>query len=206
MYFIGITGGIGAGKSEVLNYIREHYSCEIYLADEAAHLVKRPGTPVYRELVALLGQEVLGADGEIDKAAMAGKIFAAPELLEQVNGLIHPAVKEYLLERLEAAKAAGEKEFFFVEAALLIECGYLALVDEMWYIYADESVRRDRLRRTRGYDEQRISRIMAKQLSENAFRENCDFVIDNSGSFEETRRQIDGRLAQIRRRQKLSGG
>lgn len=206
MYFIGITGGIGAGKSEVLKFIRGHYSCEIYLADEAAHLVKRPGTPVYRELVALLGQEVLGADGEIDKAAMAGKIFAAPELLEQVNGLIHPAVKEYLLERLEAAKAAGEKEFFFVEAALLIECGYLALVDEMWYIYADESVRRDRLRHTRGYDEARISRIMAKQLSENAFRENCDFVIDNSGSFEETRRQIDGRLAEIRRRQKLSGG
>lgn len=201
MYFIGITGGIGAGKSEVLKFIREHYSCEIYLADEAAHLVKRPGTPVYGELVRLLGQEVLAPDRQIDRAAMAGKIFAAPELLEQVNGLIHPAVKKYLLERLEAAKAAGEKEFFFVEAALLIECGYLALVDEMWYIYADESVRRDRLRRTRGYDEERISRIMAKQLSEKVFRENCDFVIENSGSFEESRRQIDGRLAEIRSRQ-----
>lgn len=194
MYFIGITGGIGAGKSEVLKFIREHYSCEIYLADEAAHLVKRPGTPVYGELVRLLGQEVLAPDGQIDRAAMAGKIFAAPELLEQVNGLIHPAVKKYLLERLEAAKAAGEKEFFFVEAALLIECGYLALVDEMWYIYADEAVRRNRLKLSRGYSDEKISRIMSSQLSEEAFRKNCDFVIDNSGDFGQTIRQITQKL------------
>ena len=201
MRFIGITGGIGAGKSEILHYIGERYKCEIYLADEVAHLVKQPGTRGYEELVKLLGTDAVAADGQIDKAVMADKIFARPELLEQVNGIIHPAVREYLLQRLELARNKGETELFFVEAALLIECGYLALVDEMWYIYADESVRRDRLRRTRGYDEERISRIMAKQLSEKVFRENCDFVIENSGSFEESRRQIDGRLAEIRSRQ-----
>ena len=197
MYFIGITGGIGAGKSEVLNYIRAHYNCEIYLADEVAHLVKQPGTPAYRELVGLLGEDVLDADGRIDKNAMAGKIFASSGLLEQVNGIIHPAVKKFLLERLEEAKKAGEAAFFFVEAALLIEGGYLALVDEMWYIYADEAVRRERLRRARGYEEERISRIMSKQLSEEAFRENCDFVIDNSGDFQDTCRQIDARLEML---------
>ena len=195
MYFIGITGGIGAGKSEVLNYIRQHYNCEIYLADEVAHLVKRPGTPAYKKLIKLLGQDIVCVDGQIDKAAMAGKIFASPKLLEQVNGIIHPAVKEFLLERLEKAKTAGETALFFVEAALLIEGGYLALVDEMWYIYADEVVRRERLRRTRGYSEEKISQIMSKQLTDNIFRENCDFVIDNSGSFQETRRQIEEKLA-----------
>lgn len=197
MRFIGITGGIGAGKSEILHYIGEHYKCEIYLADEVAHLVKQPGTRGYQELVKLLGTDAVAADGQIDKAVMADKIFARPELLEQVNEIIHPAVREYLLERLEHARSAGEAELFFVEAALLIECGYLALVDEMWYIYADEEIRRERLQRTRGYSEEKISQIMSRQLSEDSFRKNCDFVIDNSGSLADTYRQIDARLSAL---------
>lgn len=147
LLFIGITGGIGAGKSEILSYIRKHYKCEIYLADEVAHEVKRPGTECYRALVDLLGKEIINPDGQIDKARMAEKIFADASLLEKVNQLIHPAVKVYLLEHLEKARAAGEVELFFVEAALLIECGYGELVDEMWYIYADEQVRRERLKK-----------------------------------------------------------
>ncbi len=194
MRFIGITGGVGAGKSEILRYIGEHYKCEIYLADEVAHLVKQPGSRGYQELVKLLGTDAVAADGQIDRAVMADKIFARPRLLEQVNEIIHPAVREYLLERLELARSKGERELFFVEAALLIECGYLALVDEMWYIYADEEIRRERLRRTRGYSEEKISQIMSRQLSEESFRKNCDFVIDNSGSLTDTCRQIDERL------------
>ena len=194
MRFIGITGGVGAGKSEILGYIRKNYSCEIYLADEVAHLVKQPGTGCYDALIELLGQDVTDESGQIDKGTMADKIFANPALLEQVNGIIHPAVRKFLLERLAEAKAAGETELFFVEAALLIEGGYLALVDEMWYIYADEAVRRERLRASRGYSEEKIARIMSSQLTEEQFRENCDFIIDNSGSFEETCRQIEKKL------------
>ena len=101
MRFIGITGGVGAGKSEILDYIRKHYSCEIYLADQVAHLVKQPGTKAYQALLSLLGQDVAGRDGLIDKGLMADRIFADPSLLEKVNGIIHPAVKAFLLERLE---------------------------------------------------------------------------------------------------------
>ncbi len=194
MRFIGITGGVGSGKSEILGYIGKNYKCEIYLADEAAHLVKQPGTKAYETLLALLGRDIAGADGQIDKGVMADRIFADPDLLEQVNGIIHPAVKEFLLEKLDAARKAGQTEFFFVEAALLIEGGYLALVDEMWYIYADEQVRRERLRASRGYSQEKIARIMASQLTEAQFRESCDFVIDNSGDFAGTCRQIDARL------------
>lgn len=93
MRFIGITGGVGAGKTEILKYIGQHYKCEIYLADQIGHKVKEPGTEGYRALVALLGEEILAADGQIDKPAMAAKIFADPALLEQVNAIIHPAVK-----------------------------------------------------------------------------------------------------------------
>ncbi len=103
-------------------------------------------------------------------------------------------MKEFLLERLEAARSSGEAELFFVEAALLIEAGYGGLVDEMWYVYADEEVRRERLRRDRGYSTERIDNVLRRQLSEEAFREGCDFVIDNSGSLEESCRQIDRKL------------
>ncbi|MCM1192258.1 MAG: dephospho-CoA kinase [Butyrivibrio sp.] len=192
--FIGITGGIGAGKSEILQYIGKHYNCEIYLADSIAHAVKEPGTDCFRKLVALLGEDITGPDGRIDRSRMAEKIFFDGKLLEQVNGILHPAVKSYLLERLEQARQQGRTELFFVEAALLIECGYGALVDEMWYIYADRETRQKRLRQSRGYSGERIDGIMASQLSEEQFRENCDFVIDNSGTLAESFAQIDRKL------------
>lgn len=194
MKFIGITGGVGAGKSKILQFIKKHYKCEIYLADEAAHLVKLPGTECYRALVELLGTDILAVDGQIDKPLMADRIFKDPELLQSVNDIIHPAVREYLLQKYEEAKHRGEVELFFVEAALLIECGYGELVDEMWYIYAEESVRYARLADTRGYSGEKIRQIMGRQLSEEDFRGKSDFIIDNSGSFEETCRQIVKKL------------
>ena len=194
MKFIGITGGIGAGKSELLKYIQKHYKCRIYLADEVAHLVKEPGTACFGRLVELLGEDVVGGDGHIDRAVMAGRIFADGALLQRVNEILHPAVRDFLLERLEEAERLGDVELFFVEAALLIEAGYGSLVDEMWYVHADEEVRRDWRRQRRGYSGKRIDNIIRRQLSEDIFRKNCDFVIDNSGSLEESCRQIDKKL------------
>ena len=83
----------------------------------------------------------------------------------------------------------------------LIEGGYLALVDEMWYIYADEAIRRQRLSASRGYSEEKIARIMSSQLGEAQFRESCDFVIDNSGELAESCRQIDRRLSGLKCRE-----
>lgn len=192
--FIGITGGIGAGKSELLKYIGKHYKCEIYLADQVAHEVEKPGSECFRKLLELLGEDIAGPDGQIDKKRMAERIFSDGALLEQVNGIIHPAVKQYLLGRLEEARRQGKTELFFVEAALLIEDGYGALTDEMWYVYADEGSRRRRLSKSRGYSEERIDSIMANQLSEEQFGEGCDFVIDNSGTPAESFAQIDRKL------------
>ena len=192
--FIGITGGIGAGKSEILKYIRKHYKCEIWLADEVAHLVKLRGTPCYEALVKLLGENVVAEDGEIDKAKMADKIFSDETVLEQVNAIVHPAVQTFILDKLSAARENPEVELFFVEAALLIEAGYGELVDEMWYIYADEEVRRARLKASRGYSDAKITNIMLQQLTEEHFRKSCDFVIDNSGLLISSYRQIDKKL------------
>lgn len=194
MRLIGITGGVGAGKSSILEYIRVHYRCRIYLADEVAHEVKKPGQPCYQALVALLGQEILEENGEIHKGRMAEKIFQDASLLEQVNAIVHPAVQAYLLERIREAREDGGVELFFIEAALLIECGYRSIVDEMWYIYTREEVRRRRLEESRGYSEEKIDRIMSSQLTEKEFRSGSDFVIDNSGTPEESFRQIRVKL------------
>lgn len=194
MRLIGITGGVGAGKTTVLEYIRAHYRCRIYLADEVAHVVKEPGKPCYQALVSLLGREILEEDGRIHKGRMAERIFRDEGLLEQVNAIVHPAVRDYLLEKIGEARREGQVELFFIEAALLIECGYGEIVDEMWYIHASEEARRKRLAESRGYSPEKIEQIMENQLTETEFREGSDFVIDNSGAPEESYRQIRGRL------------
>ena len=195
MRLIGVTGGVGAGKSSILSYIQKHYKCRIYLADEVAHLVKEKGENCYKHLVELLGEEVLESEsGQIDKKKMAAMIFQDEELLEKVNDIVHPEVRIYLEKRVEEAKNNPEIELLFIEAALLIEAGYKDMVDEMWYIYAEESVRRKRLKESRGYTDEKISQIMEAQLSEEEFRSGCDFVIDNSGSLRKSYKQIKNKL------------
>jgi dephospho-CoA kinase len=103
-------------------------------------------------------------------------------------------VKDYLLEKLEEAKRSGKVKLFFVEAALLIECGYGELVDEMWYVHARKSVRRKRLKESRGYSDEKIDQIMKAQLSEEAFRKGSDFVIDNGGELTDACSAIDEHL------------
>ena len=134
------------------------------------------------------------SDGQIDRGKMAEKIFADETVLQKVNGIIHPAVKRYLLEHLETAGKRGDVELFFVEAALLIEAGYGELVDEMWYIYATEEVRRERLKLSRGYSDEKVNRILSSQLSDEEFRKNCSFIIDNSGELTDSFKQIDEKL------------
>lgn len=191
MQIIGITGGIGAGKSRVLQYIKEHYNCRIILADDVGNEVKLPGKICYNELVELLGDDILDEEGYIQKDKMAARIFSDKGLLAKVNAIIHPAVQSFILEAIEYEKKEKRLDFFFLEAALLIECGYGAHVDEMWYIHADEEVRRQRLKENRHYSDEKITSIMNGQLAEAEFRKHCQVVIDNSKDLEETQKQID---------------
>lgn len=201
MKIIGVTGGVGSGKTELLHYIEKNYRCRILLADEAAHEVMQKGGRIYEPLVALLGSSVLDSSGEINRKEMAARIFSQEELLGRVNALIHPAVREFILEAVaeEREKAAAGAEdavdYFFLEAALLIECGYRSVVDEMWYIYCDLAVRRERLKKSRGYSDGKIDSILSSQLTEAEFRSGSDVVIDNSGNLEDAYRQIREALA-----------
>lgn len=196
MKVIGITGGIGSGKSEVLAYLREHTRCRVIIADRLAHELEEPEGVCYGRIVALLGREILGADGRIDKAKMAGKIFGSAKLLAQVNAIVHPAVKEEIMAAIEAERAAGRVDYLFIEAALLIEEGYGQIVDEMWYIHVDEQTRRERLKRSRGYSDGKIDSIIKEQLAEAEFYRHCSTVIDNSGTLQSTFGQIDQKLGE----------
>lgn len=194
MKVIGITGGVGSGKTALLNYIRENYNCEVIFADEAAHRVEEPGQKCYEKLVDLLTPCILNSDGTIDRKKMAEAIFKNEGLLEEVNGIVHPAVKQYILEEIATQKKLQKLDFLFIEAALLIEDGYLNIVDELWYIYANEEVRRVRLKDSRNYSDEKINAIMEAQLSEQEFRNACSVVIDNSGSLEDSFQQIDRKV------------
>lgn len=194
MKTIGITGGVGSGKTALISYIRGKYNCRIILADEAAHKIKEPGQVCYDRLVALLTEEVLAKDGTIDNQKMAARIFASKELLQQVDDIIHPAVKELIQHSIEEERTLNRYDFLFIEAALLIEGGYLEILDEIWYIYAGEEIRRERLRVSRGYSEDKMDAIMSSQLSEEEFRKHCSVVIDNSGVPELAYKQIDRKL------------
>ena len=194
MRLIGITGGVGAGKSEILSFIKKNYNCEIYLADQVAHKIKEKGEICYQPLVELLGEDVLDSDGEINKGKMASIIFADEEILKKVNEIVHPGVKEYILTKMKEAKEKGVVDLFFIEAALLIEAGYQDMVDELWYIYAKKEVRVKRLQDNRGYSLEKIEQIMNSQLAEEVFFKTCDFVIDNSGEIEDSYKQIRNKL------------
>lgn len=194
MKIIGITGGVGCGKSEVIRYIMKNYNCFVIFADDLAKQLQEKGNICYDKIVRLLGEEILMEDGEINKAQMAAKIFADEKLLDKVNDIIHPAVKEFILAQIENYHNKGGIDFFIIEAALLIECGYGKIVDEMWYVYTKDKIRRERLKVSRGYSDAKISQIFASQLSYEEFVNASSFVLDNNGSMESTQKQIDDKL------------
>ena len=191
MMTIGITGGVGAGKSQVLTYIEENYNCKVIRADEVAHLLEEPGHKCYERIVAFLGTDILQEDKTIDKRKMAAAIFTDEKKLIAINEILHPEVKTYILEQIQQENEKQENDFLFVEAALLIEEHYDEILDEIWYIHADTEVRSKRLMESRQYSAEKIADIMGKQLSEEEFRKHCSVVIVNNGDLTVTYKQID---------------
>ncbi len=196
MKIIGITGGIGGGKTSILNFISAHYIAEIYYADEIARELELPGTIVYDRLVSIFGEGILEdtEDALIDKKKFAKVLYSDKNNLDKANMIIHPAVENYINEKMRAAVKQHETELFFVEAALLIESGYNDIVDEMWYIYADDETRVKRLMEDRGYTREKALSIMESQLSDKDFREKSDVIIDNSGDLKTACDQVKARL------------
>lgn len=192
MKILGITGGVGSGKSEILKYLKEEYGAAVCQMDETARKLQRSGTECFRKIVEAFGSGIVGGDGELDRRKLGERVFSDPEELRLLNSIVHPEVLRCVQEDIEAHAAAGT-ELYVLEAALLPEVGR-GLCDELWYIYVPEEVRRERLKASRQYTDGKITDMIASQPSEEDFREACMAVIDNGGPFENTQRQIGDRL------------
>ena len=195
MRFIGITGGVGAGKSEILGYLAKKPDTRVMLADEIAHELMSPGTECYDRICETFGAEdIFLPQGGLDRGKLAAVIFSDEAKRRQMNAIVHPAVRVYVEK--EAAREKQGGKLLVLEAALLIEEHYDEICDELWYIYTREDIRRERLMASRGYSTEKVDRIFASQLTEEVYREHCRVVIDNNGSVAEAFAQIDRALSE----------
>ena len=190
---LGITGGVGSGKSEVLRYLKEAYHACVLSCDDIAKELQEPGGSCYEMLKELLGPEYLNEDGTWNRQLLAQRIFSDENMRCAVNQIVHPAVEQEVRNRIKNAQINGSP-FAAVESAILIESGYSSFCDELWYVYAGKEVRMKRLMESRGYSVQKAEAIMKAQKEDAYFREHCVFLLDNSDSIEKMREQADGRL------------
>ncbi len=192
MYILGITGGVGSGKSAVLNELRDNHGAYIIEADKLAHELMMPGKDIYNSIVASFGEEILydGIGSIIDRAKLADIVFSDENKLQILNNISHPCVKAEILRRIEEEKKKGTK-LFVIEAALLIQDGYKEICDDIWYIWVSRELRTKRLMESRGYTLKKCNSIYVNQESDEYYRSNSDYVIDNEKDFSNTVKQIN---------------
>ena len=190
MKVIGITGGIGSGKSEVLKHMQKEYGAVICETDKTAHQLQEKGTECYKKIVKFFGPDILDEEEKINRKCLGNIVFSNPQKMEKLNQIVHPSVKQYVKEQIELEKQKGT-QYFIIESALLLEDHYELICDEIWYIYVEEKIRRKRLKKSRDITDEKITAIISAQSDEQTLRNYSDVVIDNSGSFEETISQIE---------------
>ncbi len=189
---IGVIGGIGAGKSTVLDLLESKYDCEIIKTDDVAKSFYVSGNPVFEQLKGLLGEDIQNEDGTVDKTSIARKLYGDDNgnLRNQVNSIVHPAVWEYVRNRIHACRGIS-----VVETALPSEI-FADMCDEIWFVYTREDVRVKRLMATRGYTEKKARDMIHSQIGDEAYKEMASFVIDNSGSREETAEAVEKHMTE----------
>ncbi len=183
MFIIGLTGGIGTGKTEAARLL-EGLGAAVVNADLLGHEVYRPQTEGWREVVAAFGERVVSADGEIDRRALGGIVFSDEAALERLNAITHPRIYALAAERLGALKQEGVG-VAALEAALLIEAQWTGLVDEVWVVTSPEEDVIERLGRRNGMDADTARARIRAQMPQSERVGYADAVLENSGSPEE---------------------
>lgn len=188
MKVIGLTGGIGSGKSEVSRMLQA-LGAEIIDADRIGHQAYRPRTEAWEAVVAAFGEQILQPNGEVDRKKLGAIVFAESDALARLNAIMHPRMYKMLKERLEELREQGT-EVAVVEAAVLIEAGWTPLVDEIWVTEAEEDVVVGRVRLRSNLPEEEIRRRIRSQLSREERASRATAVIENNGGLEELRQRV----------------
>ena len=194
MKVIGITGGVGAGKSTVLELLSDICKCCVIKADDVAKKLMMPGEEGYENVLDIFGDDILAPDKTIDRTVLADIIFKNPNKRMVLNSIIHPMTKRAVIDEINNHKIAGDVDFLFVEAALLFDDHYDIFMDETWYINASEDIRRERLVKNRGYSNEKITGIFKSQLKDEEFKNKCDRIIDNSKDLDYVKAQLEDML------------
>lgn len=197
MKVIGLTGGIGSGKSRVADLLQKEFLAYIIYTDDIARDQMKKGGCSYEQVVKQFGTQILDENEEINRAELARIIFQQEELVKLLNSLTHPNVHQEVLHQINVVKGK-EKQYsaIIVETALLFEAGYQDFCDEIWYVHAPRLDRIKRLKESRGYSEEKIESIMKKQKSEDYFLRNSTVIIENGNDIspEELKIQCEGYL------------
>lgn len=195
---LGVTGGIGAGKSAVLDLFQSEFGAEIIRTDEVAAALEEPGQPGLDRLTACFGKKILGTDGHLDRKAFARRIFSDPEALRQVNGILHPLTWQAVKDRV----AKSTSELVVIESALFDESSR-ELCQKLICVDTSEENRIHRLMESRGYTREKCLDIMKNQPGREQFLQLADVVLDNNGSMDSVREQIASMLKNIQTEEQM---
>ena len=196
MKVYGITGGAGTGKSEVIKMLQQNFGGCVIMSDEVARELMQKGNISYQLIVEYFGRDILMDDGEIDRKKLADHVFNNKEALEKVNSMTHPYVKDEIRKLIAEAEASGECRFVALESAILLECGYEDICDEFWYVYTKPEIRRQRMKETRNYSDEKVDSVMRNQQPDEVFFEQCSFVIKNNTTLSDVYAQLKEKLDQ----------
>ena len=188
MFVIGLTGGIGTGKSEV-GAILSKLGAEVINADLVGHEIYRPDTDGWQQIVETFGTDVLTDAGEVDRKKLGAIVFSDAGALEKLNAIAHPRIYDAIEKRIARLKEDGGS-VAVVEAALLIEAGWTPLADEVWVVASDEGTVIERLR-SRNMDESSVRARIESQMPQSDRTLNGDVVIDNDGNLAELTENIE---------------
>ncbi|GLX67028.1 dephospho-CoA kinase [Paenibacillus glycanilyticus] len=187
---IGLTGGIATGKSTVAAMLVERGALLVD-ADQVAREVVMPGEPALEAVASLFGQAVIHTDGTLDRKALGGIVFNNSELLAQLESILHPAIRGRMQLRIRQYEEQHPRQLVVADIPLLYETGQEGLYDGVMVVYVPQQLQLERLMERNGLQEQEAQRRIGLQMDIEQKRSRADWVIDNSGSLETTRRQVD---------------
>ena len=196
MKIIGLTGCVGSGKTQILEYLNNKYGATICQTDALAKKLQKKGGRCYDAIVEHFGEEILNEKGELNREKLWSIAFTNVEQLSVLNRIVHPVVKEEV-QKIIAKEERKNTNLLIIESAVLIEDHYEEFCDELWYVYVKDEIRKKRLFYARGYEAAKVDSIIAAQPPKDIYMKHCDRVIDNNGVFAETQIQLDNIIADL---------